>query len=342
MPDPASLVEGARRHISEDEGDIGRKTALVTGSVAVGAVLTSSLFRRLQHLKLKAPNELRPALDVKTAYMEIMEGRACFYRRDGTGVPVVLLHSINVAASSFEMKPIFDYLAEATSRPIYALDWLGFGRSERPPVRYSSAMYLRQLRRFLSEHLHQPADVVALSQGAEYASEIARTLPYLVQRLVLISPTGISTSTTAPPWRRAVVSISDSIGAFEIFYYRMTRRQVMRRYYERQIFRRGDVPAELIEYARDTSLVIGAHHAPRYFIQGDLAVRDDAYDRLPVPALMIAPEDDSDLVQQFGGLEQLADENPEHVRIERLPGGLMPQWEVPDQLFDAVDRFLSP
>lgn len=341
MPDPASLVEGARRQISQDDGDIGRKTALVTGSVAVVALLTSSLFRRLQHLKLKAPDELKPALDAKPAYMEIMEGRACFYRRDGTGVPLVLLHSIDVAASSFEMKPIFDHLAEFTSRPIYALDWLGFGRSDRPPLRYSSAMYLRQLRRFLSEHLHQPADVIALSQGAEYASEIARTLPYLVHRLVLISPAGISTSTTAPPWRRAVVSISDSIGAFEVFYYRMTRPQVMRRYFERQIFRRGHVPVELIQYGRDASLVIGAHHAPRYFIQGDLAVRDDAYDDLPVPTLMIAPEDDSDLVQRFDGLEQLAAENPEYVRTERLPGGLMPQWEVPNQLFDAVDRFLS-
>lgn len=343
MPDPASLIDEAKKHMADD-GDIGRKTALVTGSVALGAVLTGSLFRRLQHLKLKDPDDLKPALEAEVAYMEVMEGRACFYRRDGTGVPLVLLHSINAAASSFEMKPIFDHFARNTTRPLYALDWLGFGRSDRPPVRYSPSMYLRQLRRFLSEHVHQPADVVALSQSTEYAAEIGRTLPYLFAHLVLISPTGLSTSATAPAWRKAVVSMSDTVGAFEVFYYRLTRPQMLRRFYEREIFRRPAIPAELVDYARDTSLVAGAHHAARYFIQGDLTLRQaaqSAYRELTVPTLLIAPEDDSSLIQQFDALDGLVAANPEHVTVERLPCGLMPQWEVPNHLFDAMERFLT-
>lgn len=343
MPDPASMIEEAKRQISSDDGDIGRKTALVTGSMALGAFITSSLFRKLRHLNLRKPEELTPALDAETDFMEVMEGRARFYRRDGTGIPIVLLHSINAAASSYEMKPIFDHLAKQTSRPLYALDWIGFGRSDRPPVRYSRSVYERQLRRFLSEHVHQPADLIALSLACEYTAQIGRSLPYLVGRLILISPTGLSVRTTTA-WRRALVALSDSVGAFEIFYFRLTRPQILRRFYEQQVFRGSDVPDDLVEYAHATSLVVGAHHAPRYFIQGELEAGEDAvstYRDLRVPALILAPEDDSSLVQRFDDLDGLVQSNPEFIHVERLPSGLMPQWEVPYHCFDAIDRFLT-
>ena len=343
MPDPASIIEEAKRQIAGDDGDLGRKTALVTGSVALGAVITSSLFRRLRHLKLKSPKELAPAIDSDTGSMEVMEGRARFYRRDGTGIPLVLLHSINAAASSYEMKPIFDHLAKETQRPIYALDWLGFGRSDRPPVRYSRSVYERQLRRFLSEHVHQPADLIALSTAAEYTAEVARSLPYLVHRLVLISPTGLSNKAATASWRRALVSASSSVGAFEIFYYRLTRPQILRRFYEHQVFLGSEVPQNLVQYASETTLVVGAHHAPRYFIQGDLDRGGgmSLYQDLRVPTLVLAPEEDSNLVQRFDMLGDLEQRNPEFIHIERVPSGLMPQWEVPYHCFDAIDRFLT-
>src|SRR5690606_23612148 len=322
-------------------GELGRKTALVTGSVAIGALITGSVVRRLRHLTLQEPQEPRPALEAEVAYMEVMEGRACYYRRDGSGVPIVLLHSINAAASSHEMKPVFDHLAAQTKRPIYALDWIGFGRSECPPVRYSSSIYVRQFRRFLREHVRQPADLISLSLGAEHAAEIAHRLPYLVRRLVLISPTGISSTTQQSPWRKALVSASDSVGAFEIFYYRLTKPSSLRRFYERQVFLGPPVPDELVAYAADTANVIGAHHAPRYFIQGDLSVGAAPYIGLSVPTLLIAPENDTNLVQRFGDLERLAAANPVHLRVARLPSGLMPQWETPDALFETIDSFLG-
>ena len=344
MPEPASLFEEAKRQLTSDDGDLGRKTALVTGSVALGAVITSSLFRRIRHLKLKSPKELTPAIDAETGSMEVMEGRARFYRRDGTGIPIVLLHSINAAASSYEMKPIFDHLAKSTARPIYALDWIGFGRSDRPPVRYTRFVYERQLRRFLSEHVHQPADLIALSLASEYTAEIARSLPYLVHRLILISPTGLSDKATTAAWRRALVSLSDSVGAFEIFYYRLTQPQLLRKFYDHQIFRSSTVPEELVDYARETTLVAGAHHAPRFFVQGELDGGTKAislYRDVRVPTFILVPEDDSNLIQRFERVDELVGSNPEYIHFERLPSGLMPQWEVPYHCFDAIDRFLT-
>ena len=109
----------------------GGKTALVTGSVALGALLTGAVLEKARRTKLSPADELPPMLDAEVHEMEMMEGRARYYHRPGAGAPVLLLHSINAAASSFEMRPIFDHLAQTTTRPLYALDWLGFGRSIR-------------------------------------------------------------------------------------------------------------------------------------------------------------------------------------------------------------------
>ncbi len=345
MSEPPSLVDRLKQAIADDGSEIGRRTAVVTGSVALGALVTGSLFRKIRHLKLQRPADLEPALGAETKTLEIMEGRTRFYERDGTGVPLVLLHGINATASSFEMKPIFDHVASGTQRPIYALDWFGFGRSDRPPVRYTPSIYIRQLRRFLSEHVHQPADIVALSLSCEYAADIARSLPYLVNRLVLMSPTALSDERSAsPPWQRTAVSVANSLGAFEIFYFRLTREEVLRRFYQRQVFRRPDVPEELIEYATKTTHVLGAHHAPRYFVQGLLSTggaAPRAYAALRVPTLMVVPESSDGLIQRFDRLGEVVNQNPEYLRAERLPGGLLPQWEVPYHLFDLVDNFLN-
>ena len=332
-----------KKPASEEDQDKRRTRALVTGSVALGALATGSIFRKLRSLKLSAPQQLEAAIDARAAEMEFMEGRARFYQRDGSGVPIVLLHSINAAASSYEMKPIFDHLAESSNRPIYALDWLGFGRSDRPPVFYSPMLYQRQLRRFLSEHVHEPADIVCLSAACEYTADVARSLPYLVHKLVFISPTGISSSDGISAWQRALIAAVGSVGAFEIIFYRLTRPQMLRSFYQRQIFLQGTVPDSLVDYARATTLVYGAHHAPRHFAQGRLTNGQTAfpgYTQLRVPTLVIVPKSGERLIQQFDHADDLRSTNPEFIHLERIDAGLMPQWETPMELFRTLDDFL--
>jgi pimeloyl-ACP methyl ester carboxylesterase len=43
--------------------------------------------------------------------------------------PLLLLHSVNAAASAYEVKPLYEHYARA--RPVYALDLPGFGFSPR-------------------------------------------------------------------------------------------------------------------------------------------------------------------------------------------------------------------
>ena len=329
-----------------DDSNLARNTALVTGSVALGAYLTALVARRAQRGRRSDAASLPPALDAAVHEQELMEGRARFYERPGEGVPVVLLHSFNAAASSFEMKPVFEHLAASTQRPLYALEWFGFGLSDRVPVSYRPELYVRQLRRFLSEYLHEPADLIALSLGGEYAALVAQEAPFLVRKLVLLSPTSLqSGNALSSPLRRTLIGLAEGAGAFELFFYRLTRQDSLRSFYARQVFLNGtEVPSDLVKYALLTTHVRGAHYAPRRFVDGSLFLDErarQAYQQMQLPTLMIAPVTADNLVQDFDGLDDIANANPAHLTVERLPSGLMPHWETPAALFELLDAFLA-
>lgn len=322
-----------------------RRTALITGSVAAGAYLTGAVVRWLRHRRLPSPEALPKALEADARTFELMEGRSNFYVRPGTGTPIILLHSLNAAASSFEMKPIFEHLAATTDRPLYVVDWLGFGRSARPPVDYRPALYHRQLRRFLSEQVREPADLVALSLGAEYAAKVAHEMPVLVHRLVLINPTGLTEPRGSFHFDRTFIKLASRTGAFELLFARLTRRASLRRFYEQQVFLHPDrVSDELVDYAYTTAHAKGAHHAVCRFVDGTLFPPSAAvpiYARLYRPTLLITPEDASSTIQGFERTAEVVAQNARDLHRRRLPSGLLPQWEDPELLFDAIDDFLK-
>jgi pimeloyl-ACP methyl ester carboxylesterase len=94
---------------------------------------------------------------------------------------IVLLHGINAAGSSHEFREVFGDLAEQYH--VVAPDLPGFGRSDRPPLRYSAALYEDFVEEFLAEY-DAPA-VVASSVSAAYAAADAEH----ATDLLLICPT---------------------------------------------------------------------------------------------------------------------------------------------------------
>lgn len=297
------------------------------------------------HRSLPPPPSLPPALDWSTGVLESPWGPLHYYVRPGSGPPIVLLHSFNAAASPYEMKPLAEHFAATTDRPLYALDWLGFGRSGRAAVSYRPALYHHQLFHMLTEVVDAPADLVALSLGAEYAAHAGLQAAPHVRRLALLSPTGLASARGPSPLGRLGLSLAGQTGVFELLFYRLTRPASLRDYYERQVFLDpSEVPADLIEYAYTTSHARGAHRAPRRFVDGSLflkTVADAVYARLYRPTLLLTPEQPGPTVQQFDLLPRVLDRASGPLRHVTLPGGLMPHWEAPTPCLDALDAFLD-
>ena len=167
---------------------------------------------------------LPAALDAPQRVVPTRGGKLCYYADDSAeGRPLVLVHSINAAASAYEMKPLFEYYRGR--RPVYALDLPGFGFSARDNRTYSPQVYANVLFDFFDQALEEPADVVTLSLGGELAARTALMYPNVIRSLAMISPSGftfkrrevpaktlaraqqIHTLLAFPLWRRALYDL---------------------------------------------------------------------------------------------------------------------------------------
>ncbi|MGB5830596.1 MAG: alpha/beta hydrolase [Thiohalocapsa sp.] len=289
-----------------------------------------------EHKKVQLPS----AVDAPRDTFATMQLNEISYYADGPDDtrPLVLLHSINAAPSVFEMKPLFEHYRG--KRRVYAMDLPGFGFSDRSDRKYSPELYVNSIAWFLANIVKAPADVVAFSLSCEFAAQAALGSPERFNTLTLLSPTGFS--------KRRLPSGKTSQRLHRVFtlpgfgegLYRLLTKHAGIRYFMRKSYV-GEPPAELIDYAYATSHQPGAHHAPYYFLSGQLFTANAAeaiYAKLGLPVLVLY---DRDANVTFDRLPEILDQhrNWRAVRIEPTLG--IPQWERPTLSIQAIDNFLS-
>lgn len=260
-----------------------------------------------------------------------------------SGRPLVLIHSINAAASAYEMRPIFEQYR--STRPVYALELPGFGFSERNNTPYSASMYADCIADFLDEVPGEAADVVALSLGSEFAARAALESPEQFHSLTMISPSGFTSREKKVSSQRAGDSGSSdtaySILANPIWsqaFYDLLTTRVSIRYFLRKSFV-GPVDQGLADYGYLTAHQPGARYAPLYFVSGKLFTRDvlsAIYQKLELPVLVIY---DKDNFVRFDALPGLVTTRPNWQLARITPTMGLPHFEKMPQVAAALDRF---
>ncbi|WP_277553629.1 alpha/beta fold hydrolase [Halobaculum limi] len=150
---------------------------------ALGAGLTVAATRAL---RTKA-GELEPPLEgVQGTFRWRGMDIAYTEAGDEDAQTLVLLHGINAAGSAGEWREVFAGLSKQYH--VVAPDLPGFGRSDRPPLRYSAALYEDFVRDFLGE-LESP-HVVASSLTSAYVVGVASDLD--LGELTLVCPTAVA------------------------------------------------------------------------------------------------------------------------------------------------------
>ncbi|EXJ14482.1 alpha/beta fold hydrolase [Imhoffiella purpurea] len=282
---------------------------------------------------------LPDALTAPRASHQSASGERVAYYHDsaGSGRPLVLIHSINAACSSFEVKPLFDRYRGR--RPVYSLDLPGFGHSARPATGYSPEFYGTAIADFVRSVVGRPADVLALSLSAEFAARAARLAPEHIASLVMVSPTGFGRQSM--PGTRSARAIHALLrlpllgeGLFRL----VSSRPSIRYFLGRSL--PDGVPPEMIDYAHATSHQPGARHAPFAFLSTALFTAS-AVERLyaplkDLPVMVIA---DRDPYVTFEHLPGLVAEKPNWHSVSLAPHLGLPHWERPDAVVESLDAF---
>ena len=280
----------------------------------------------------------------RKVYQSSTAGQLSYYlSRNETGKPLVLIHSINAAASAYEMRPL--YLQYSSRRPVYALDLPGFGFSSRLNRAYSPALYEAAILDFLETQVGEPVDMVALSLGCEFAARVALTAPERIDSLTLISPTGLGLKSnersSQQAGRSGLGQYLHPVFSFPLwarpFYDLLTTRSSITYFLEQSFM--GAVPHDLIDYAYLTAHQPGAEHAPLHFISGKLFtpnIRRNVYAQVQVPTLVLY---DRDAFTSFELLPDLLAENESWQAVRLVPTLGMPQFERTEDMVEVLDRF---
>jgi len=263
--------------------------------------------------------------------------------RSAAGRPLVLIHSVNAAASAFEMGPLFRHYRG--QRPVYALDLPGYGQSNRLQRDFTPQLFADAIGEFLETQVGEPADVVALSLGCELVARAALARPELFHSLVFISPSGLGSASSGRASQQTESrGIADGLHqalAFPLwgralFDLIATRRSIQ--FFLEKSFE-GPVTPGFVDYGYATAHQPGAEHVPLRFIAGMLFTTDAAmtlYEKLAVPTLTLY---DQDYFVGFDALPQVMQRNPQVQAMRIVPTRGLPHFEKLAETAAAMDAF---
>lgn len=308
------------------------RKALISGGAALGVAATFNA------LIGKRVEPLENLIGGDEGWFHWRGHRIAFTRR-GSGPPLLLVHSVHVAASSFEWRSNVGALAE--HHTVYTIDLLGFGLSDRPAIRYSARLYLALLADFAAQVIAAPTVLVASSLAAAYAIVLGARDPGRFPALVLIAPTGLvrlhrAPSTAGDMARYAVDSPVLGTAVFNA----MVSRRSLRTYLERLYVDAGNATEELVEALYTTAHQPGAKYAPSAFLSWHLNIDvRRALRRLLQPVLLVWGEQASETpAEDVRGFRAL---RPDMDIAILDPAGDLPHDERPGEFNEIVSTFLT-
>jgi len=290
---------------------------------------------------------LAPAIQSPLRHLNLATGRVAIYQSDCVGAvlpPLLLLHSVNAAASAAEVRPLFEEARQ--HRTVWAMDLPGFGLSDRPDLAYTPQLMTDAVSAVLSElcaHSGAPqVDLLAVSLGCEFAARAVDMAPHRIRRLALVSPTGFAARKRRhrPPGTTLVIPWLDrwlrNSGWGDRIFRQLVRPGVIR-YFLRRTFGRPDIDETLWRYAVATTRQSGARHAPLRFVSGALFSADvqDLYRRLGIPVWVSMPSR-GDFTNYEG---RSGFESSPLWQFHRIDGGALPYFENSKAFHDLLDDF---
>lgn len=255
-----------------------------------GGFLGARALRAPRDLPLPPPFEAEMGT-LRVPFGDLVHFSAC----PAEGTPLLLIHSVNAAANSYEVKPLFEHYAQR--RPVYSLDLPGFGFSDRRDRIYTPRLMTDALIAMVEEirrrHGNFPIDAIALSLSAEFLARAATDHPTYFRSLGLIGPTGFETklqrqgqagTTFGKPAVRDVVSFP--LWGRTLFDGLVSKPSM--RFFLEKTWGSKRIDEGLFRYDYLSAHQAGAEHAPFSFLSGFLFSRDalTLYKELPMPVWM--------------------------------------------------------
>jgi pimeloyl-ACP methyl ester carboxylesterase len=270
---------------------------------------------------------------------------AVAYETLGEGNPVLLLPALSSVSTRGEMRDIAKRLSSQFQ--VVALDWPGFGESDRPPLEYRGELYQQFLEDFVGDIFHRPIAIMAAGHGAGYVMQLAHKMPQAVSRIVLSAPTWrgpLPTMGANQQVAGAVRGIVRSPILGQTLYQLNTTSSFLRTMYKGHVYAEDTLlTPDFITQKRETTQQPGARYASAAFVTGALdPVREASefrawFQPAPVPVMVVIGENSPPKSRS----EMTAVADLPGIEKRSLPGALGLHEEYSAELVEVALPFLA-
>lgn len=111
------------------------------------------------------------------------------YIKKGTGTPILLLHHVDFFGSSFEFNRSIESLAE--NHTVYALDFLGCGRSQKAKMEYTNFLYVQLICNFAEDVIGEQCHIITSGNSCDIGIMATKYRSDLFDKLILVNPKDI-------------------------------------------------------------------------------------------------------------------------------------------------------
>ena len=119
-----------------------------------------------------------------------------FYKKQGSGSPILLIHDLSPTSSLSEWSSVTDELSK--THTVYSIDLLGCGHSSKPNLTYTNYLYVQLLTDFVKNVIGQKTDVVASGLSGSLVVTACADDNTIFGKVMLITPADIDTLNQIP------------------------------------------------------------------------------------------------------------------------------------------------
>lgn len=104
----------------------------------------------------------------------------------GNGKPILLIHSLINGTSNYEFNKVIKKLS--AHHKVYAIDLIGFGKSDKPKITYTAYLYVQLIHDFIKDIIGENTDIVTSGNSNSFVTMLSLQNKNYINRLIFINP----------------------------------------------------------------------------------------------------------------------------------------------------------